>query len=112
MSNSARNVKTQVRRKNRRSQPAYVPVTALAKAVEFDLDMMWVRFTDGRELGVPLAWFPVLRLATPAQRTQYDIGGGVISLHWPELNEDLSIAGLMAGVDWRSPLMCPKPAKA
>lgn len=81
---------------------AYVPVTALAKAVEFDEVMMRVIFTDGRVLGVPLAWFPVLQKATPAERTRFEIGGGGISLHWPELNEDLSIAGLMAGVDWRS----------
>jgi hypothetical protein len=85
-----------------RPQPAYVPVTALAKTVEFDEVMMRVVFTDGRVLGVPLAWFPALRAATPAQRARYEIGGRGISLHWPELDEDLSIAGLMAGVDWRS----------
>ena len=38
----------------------------------------------------------------PAQRARCKIGGGEIALHWPELDEDLSIAGLMAGVDWRS----------
>jgi hypothetical protein len=53
-------------------------------------------------LSVPLAWFPALRQATPEQRTRYEIGGGGISLHWPELDEDLSVAGLMAGVDLRS----------
>jgi len=79
-----------------------VPVTALAKAVEFDAVMMRVTFTDGRVLSVPLVWFPVLREATPAQRARYEIGGGGISLHWPELDEDLSVAGLMAGVDPRS----------
>ena len=52
--------------------------------------------------GVPLVWFPVLREATPEQRARYEIGGGGVSLHWPDLDEDLSIAGLMAGVDWRS----------
>jgi hypothetical protein len=79
-----------------------VPVTALAKGVEFDDEMMRVTFTDGRVLSVPLVWFPVLRSATPQQRTRYEIGGGGISLHWPDLDEDLSIAGLMAGVDGRS----------
>jgi hypothetical protein len=79
-----------------------VPVKALAKGVAFDDEMMRVTFTDGRVLGVPLVWFPVLWKATPEQRTRYEIGGGGISLHWPELDEDLSIAGLMAGVDWRS----------
>ncbi|MGD0042310.1 MAG: DUF2442 domain-containing protein [Isosphaeraceae bacterium] len=81
---------------------AYVPVTALAKSVEFDEAMMQVVFTDGRVLCVPLAWFPVLRAATPEQRARYEIGGGGVGLHWPDLDEDLSIAGLMAGVDWQS----------
>jgi hypothetical protein len=102
MSTSAR--KSQARTQSKKAKPlrSYVPATALAKAVEFDDIMMRVTFTDGRVLGVPLAWFPVLHKATPVQRARYEIGGGGISLHWPELDEDLSIAGLMAGVDWRS----------
>ena len=83
-------------------QRSYVPTTALAKAVAFDDAMMHVTFTDGRVLAVPLAWFPVLHRATPEQRARYEIGGGGIRLHWPQLDEDLSIAGLMAGVDSRS----------
>lgn len=63
---------------------------------------MRVYFTDGRILSVPLAWFPLLSEATPAQRAHYEVGGGGVSLHWPDLDEDLSIAGLMAGVDERS----------
>jgi hypothetical protein len=81
---------------------AFVPATALAKAVEFDDSMMRVAFTDGRILCVPLTWFPVLKSATPEQRARCGIGGGGIGLHWPDLDEDLSIAGLMAGVDLRS----------
>jgi hypothetical protein len=83
-------------------QRAFVPTTALAKSVEFDEFMMRVTFIDGRVLGVPLVWFPALRDATPEQRAAYTIGGGGVSLHWEELDEDLSLAGLMAGVDWRS----------
>jgi hypothetical protein len=81
---------------------SFVPATALAKSVKFNKSMMEVTFTDGRILGVPLVWLPVLRAATPAQRMRYELGGGGISLHWPELDEDLSIAGLMAGVDRES----------
>ena len=81
---------------------AYVPATALAKAVTFDETMMHVTLTDGRVLAVPLAWFRVLLKATPEQRARCEIGGGGVSLHWPDLDEDLSIAGLMAGVDTRS----------
>jgi hypothetical protein len=79
-----------------------VPTTALAKSLDLDDAMMWVTFTDGRVLGVPLAWSAVLQSATPAQRRHYEIGGGGVSLHWPELDEDLSLAGLMAGVDRHS----------
>ena len=81
---------------------AFVPATALAKSVEFDDAMMRVLFTDGRVLCVPLTWFPVLHAATAEQRARYEIGGGGVGLHWPDLDEDLSIAGLMAGVDWQS----------
>jgi hypothetical protein len=61
--------------------------------------MMHVSLTDGRRISVPIIWFPLLQKATPAQRSRYEIGGGGVSLHWPELDEDLSVAGLMAGAD-------------
>ena len=95
MSTSAAKDKTKFRR-------SYVPTTALAKAVEFDEEMMHVLLTDGRIISVPLVWFPLLFEAKSEQREQYEIGGGGISLHWPNLDEDLSIAGLMAGVDQQS----------
>jgi hypothetical protein len=79
---------------------SYVPESALAKTVEFD-DMMQAMFTGGRVLGVPLVRSPALRKATPEQRARHEIGGGV-NLHGPDLDEDLSVAGLMAGADWRS----------
>jgi len=81
---------------------AYVPTTAWAQAVEFDDDMMHVSLTDGRIISVPIIWFPLLHEATSEQREQYEIGGGGLSLHWPEIDEDLSVAHLMAGVDWQS----------
>ena len=83
-------------------QRAYMPTTALAKTLTFDDDMMHVFLTDGRIISVPMNWFPLLDKATPKQRECYEIGGGGISLHWPELDEDLSVANLMAGVDWQS----------
>ena len=61
---------------------------ALAKSLRFDKDMMHVNFMDGRILSVPLMWFPRLRAATPKQRKAYEIAGGGISMHWPELDED------------------------
>lgn len=102
MSTSVRKSKNPRRGKTVRSWRSHVPATALAKLVSFDADMMCVTFTDGRVLSVPLAWFPVLSKAEPEQLRRYEIGGHGISLHWPELDEDISVAGLMAGVDWRS----------
>jgi hypothetical protein len=82
-----------------RFQHSFVPTTALAKRVDFDDLSMQVTFIDGRLLSVPLSWFPLLLAATPEQRSKYEIAGGGISIHWPDIDEDLSIAGLMAGVD-------------
>jgi hypothetical protein len=81
---------------------AYVPTSALAKSVDFDKEMMYVSLIDGRIISVPLIWFPILYDASAEQRKNYEIGGGGIALHWEELDEDLSVANLMAGVDWRS----------
>ena len=77
----------------------YRPTSALAKSIAFTNDMMNVCLMDGRVIGVPRAWFPRLLAATPKQRKKYEIGGGGIGLHWPELDEDLSVAGLLAGAD-------------
>ena len=85
-----------------KSRRAYVPTAALAKGVRFDAELMHVDLTDGRIISVPIIWFPVLYEATPTQREQYEIGGGGIGLHWAELDEDLSVANLMAGVDWQA----------
>ena len=58
---------------------------------------MWVELTDGRTLGVPLAWFPRLLRATPAEREQVELSR--VGLHWDALDEDISIAGPLAGRD-------------
>ncbi len=64
--------------------------------------MMHVSLTDGRIISAPFIWFPLLHEATPEQRERYEIGVGGVSLHWPEIDEDLSVAGLLAGADWQS----------
>ncbi len=66
-----------------------------AKAVRFDQDSMWVELSDGRTLGVPLAWFPRLLHGSAEQREQVEISSR--GLHWESLDEDISIAGLLAG---------------
>jgi hypothetical protein len=66
-----------------------------ATSVRFDDDSMWVELSDGRTLGVPLAWFPRLLRATPEQRNACRLSGR--GLHWSTLDEDISVAGLLAG---------------
>jgi Protein of unknown function (DUF2442) len=66
-----------------------------AKSVWFDDNSMWVELADGRTLGIPLAWFPRLLHATPEQRQKFELS--VSGIHWDELDEDISVAGLLAG---------------
>ena len=66
-----------------------------AKSVWFDDNSMWVELVDGRTLDIPLAWFPRLLHATPEQRQKYELT--VSGIHWDELDEDISVAGLLAG---------------
>ncbi len=66
-----------------------------ALAVRFDEDSFWVDLADGRTLGIPLAWFPRLLHATPEQRAQFFLSRD--GIHWEVLDEDISVAGLIAG---------------
>jgi len=66
-----------------------------ATAVRFDEHTMWVELSDGRTLGIPLAWFPRLLHASADARARVEISR--LGLHWEDLNEDISIAGLIAG---------------
>jgi hypothetical protein len=54
-----------------------------------------VRLADGREISVPLEWLPKLRDASPAARKNWRLIGGGIGIHWEELDEDLSVEGLL-----------------
>lgn len=72
-------------------------MTSLVRAIEvrFDEDSFWVSLSDGRVLGVPLAWFPRLLKATPAQRESVTLS--TRGLHWEELDEDILVEGLLDG---------------
>ncbi len=77
-------------------------MSSLAKAVSFDASTMWVDFTDGRRLGVPMAYFPRLLKAQPEQRLRYEISGGGSGLHWEELDEDINVENLLLGIGDRT----------
>ena len=72
-------------------------MSSLVKAtkVSFDDDSMWVELSDGRTLGVPLAWFPRLLRASRAERKAVSISGR--GLHWDALDEDIPRGGLPGG---------------
>lgn len=66
-----------------------------ATEVRFDDAQMWVELEDGRTLGIPLVWYPRLLRGSPELRQKVSISAS--GLHWEELDEDISIAGLLAG---------------
>lgn len=81
---------------------SFVPTEARAHSLSVDEDEIQVRLTDGRTISAPLQWFPRLVRASDEQRARYEISAGGRGLHWPDLDEDLSVAGLLAGGDWQS----------
>ena len=69
--------------------------TANATDVYFDAERIHVRLSDEREISAPLAWFPRLLRATDAQRQQWELIGRGVGIHWEEIDEDISVAGLL-----------------
>ena len=69
----------------------------LAQKVEFTTDDMVVSLVDGRKVIVPLVWFPRLANATKSQLEKHELLGDGEGIHWPEIDEDLSVAGLLRG---------------
>ena len=67
----------------------------LAVEIRFDAMMVHIRLLDGREISVPLEWFPRLRDATPKQRKNWRLIGKGIGIHWDSLDEDISIPALL-----------------
>jgi hypothetical protein len=67
------------------------------EVVNFDPYTMWIFFEDGRVLGVPIFWFPKLIRASLDQRMKYTLSGGGTGIHWDELDEDISVEGLLMG---------------
>lgn len=70
---------------------------AVAKHVAVTDDTLVAELVDGRTLTVPLAWYPRLAHGTPAERTNWRLIGRGEGIHWPDLDEDISVEGLLAG---------------
>jgi hypothetical protein len=70
---------------------------ARAQQVTVNEDTLVVELTDGRVIMVPLAWYPRLWYGTAEERSRFEIIGDGTLIHWPDLDEDLSVAGILAG---------------
>jgi hypothetical protein len=70
---------------------------ALAQNVTVTDDTLVVDLVDGRTVSVPLSWYPRLAHGTPSERANWRLIGRGEGIHWPDLDEDLSVAGLLAG---------------
>ena len=68
-----------------------------AESLSFSEDALTVRLDDGRSLSVPLAWYPRLLDGTEAERENYELIGDGEGIHWPQLDEDITAEGLLAG---------------
>lgn len=68
----------------------------LAVDVSVSRDSLHVTLADGREVSAPLAWFPRLLSGNDTQRNQWRLIGGGIGIHWPDLDEDISIESLLS----------------
>ena len=72
-----------------------------AMKVYLQKKILCVVLADGRELKVPLEFYPRLRHATPAQRKNYQLIGQGTGIHWPDIDEDLSTEGIVLGIPIR-----------
>jgi hypothetical protein len=71
-----------------------------AVGVKVTEDELSVDLEDDRTLSVPLAWYPRLLHGTKRERTRWQLIGRGVGIHWPELDDDISVEGLLAEVHW------------
>lgn len=71
------------------------PIATLAETVRFGDETLIVTLSDGREISVPLEWFPRLRDATPEQRDNWRLITRGIGIHWEDVDEDIAVATLL-----------------
>jgi hypothetical protein len=73
------------------------PPTDFAQTIRVTDERLVVELTDGREISLPLSWYPRLAHGRPEERAHWELIGQGDGIHWPDLDEDLSIAGILAG---------------
>ena len=70
---------------------------AEAQFVTVTDDVLTVELTDGRSISVPISWYPRLVHGSAEERHKWELLGGGVGIHWPGLEEDISVQGLLAG---------------
>jgi len=70
---------------------------AIAQSIAVSETALTVDLVDGRTIIVPVVWYPRLWYGTPEERNHFEIIGDGTLIHWPDLDEDLSVSGLLAG---------------
>jgi hypothetical protein len=78
------------------SSTAETPIVR-AETVTITGDEIAVELSDGRSISAPLAWYPRLLHGTPEERSNWRLIGGGVGIHWPTLDEDISVGNLLAG---------------
>ena len=71
---------------------------AKAQKVWFDADNLWLLLLDGRQLSLPLVFFPTLQNANTEELSKYELSGGGLGIHWDNLDEDLYVPNLLLGI--------------
>ncbi len=76
-----------------------IPTLALARIVEVTItdDTLAVDLDDGRSIAVPIGLYPRLAYGTPEERATYEIAGAGYGIHWPDLDEDIGVEGMLLG---------------
>jgi Protein of unknown function (DUF2442) len=74
-----------------------IEVNPLAERVECTSDELTVYLVDGRKVSVPITWFPNLAAANDEQRANWELLGDGQGIHWPDVDEDLSVNGILKG---------------
>ena len=70
---------------------------AFARSVLVTGERLIVELTDGREISVPLSWYPRLSHGRPEEHQRWELIGRGVGIHWPDLDEDISVEGVLAG---------------
>ncbi len=74
-----------------------IEVNPLVEKIDYSEDELIVSLVDGRKVSAPLAWFPRLTGATKKQLSNWEILGDGQGIHWPDIDEDISVSGLLKG---------------